>query len=166
MIYQIVLSTLSIILLFFPELFRSRYAHNIMWDAISRSYNRDSQPIRDFFLEIENNFFGESPRKPIVTKYFEYGLDIVSFYISLGISGITIMAAILLFNSPWIRLMHIIILSFVIVLGLELHHLISENRPNKRSLNVYDKKLMWFLKTAALSINGVVLILGIIFAEY
>jgi hypothetical protein len=162
MTYQTVLSIISIALLFFPDLFKSRYAYNTLWDAMSKSFQRDSEPIKTFFEDIENGHFGEEPRKQIVTTYFDYGFDIISLYVSLIISIGSVVASIILYNSFWIMIVYAVILIPLIIMIFEIRNLISESRPKKKRLYVYNQKLMHCLKIIVFSINIVIILVGML----
>lgn len=145
---------ISIVVLFFPDLFNKKYIFNYFWDILSRSYKYDANPIKEFFIDIDSNKFDKISKKEIITTYFGYGFSVLGLFITIIITSFSIIGIILsnVGNFPIITV-NLIIFIILIILVFEIQHLLSHNKADKEKLHVYNSKLMLKLKIIIVVIN-------------
>lgn len=145
---------ISIVILFFPDLLNKKYVFNYLWDALSKSYKTDVEPIKDFFTDIESNEVDKISKKEILTTYFGYGFSVLGLFITIIITSFSIIGIILsnVGNFSLITV-NLIIFVILIIMVFEIQHLVSHNKANKEKLYVYNSKLMLKLKIIIVVIN-------------
>ena len=145
---------ISIVILFFPDLFNKKYIFNYFWDILSRSYNHDSDPIKEFFVDIDFNKFDKKSKKEIITNYFGYGFSVIGLFVTIIITSLSIISIILSNVGNFsIITVNLIIFIFLIILVFKILQLISQSKNDNEKLHVYNSKLLLKLKVVIIVIN-------------
>jgi hypothetical protein len=145
---------ISIVILFFPDLFNKKNIFNYFWDILSRSYNRDSDPIKEFFVDIDSNKFDKKSKKEIITNYFGYGFSVIGLFVTIIITSLSIINIILSNVGNFsIITVNLIIFIFLIILVFKILQLISQSKNDNEKLHVYNSKLLLKLKVVIIVIN-------------
>jgi len=155
-----VISLASIVTLILPEIFKMRYSETYAWDAMRKSYTKDSPTIQAFFQDLEKGRVGEIFKKDILAKYFAYGFEVVGTYTSLFLSIISSLLFMFTFRMSNIHFLGgaALLLMFV-VLTYEYGGLISETRKEKIRLTVYTRRLRISFKVLMILLNIVIIVL-------
>jgi hypothetical protein len=145
---------ISIVVLFFPDLFNKKYIFNYFWDILSRSFKSDADPIKEFFIDIDSNKFDKISKKEIITKYFGYGFSVIGLFVTIIITSLSIISIILSnvgnFSIITVNLLFFI---FLIILVFKIQQLISQSKTDNEKLHVYNSKLLLKLKLVIVVIN-------------
>lgn len=145
---------ISIVVLFFPDLFNKKYIFNYFWDILSRSYKSDADPIKEFFMDIDSNKFDKISKKEIITNYFGYGFSVIGLFVTIIITSLSIISIILSnvgnFSIITVNLLFFI---FLIILVFKIQQLISQGKTDNGKLHVYNSKLLLKLKLIIIVIN-------------
>lgn len=145
---------ISIVVLFFPDLFNKKYIFNYFWDILSRSFKSDADPIKEFFIDIDSNKFDKISKKEIITKYFGYGFSVIGLFVTIIITSLSIISIILSnvgnFSIITVNLLFFI---FLIILVFKIQQLISQSKTDNQKLHVYNSKLLLKLKLVTIVIN-------------
>ena len=145
---------ISIVVLFFPDLFNKKYIFNYFWDILSRSFKSDADPIKEFFRDIDSNKFDKISKKEIITKYFGYGFSVIGLFVTIIITSLSIISIILSnvgnFSIITVNLLFFI---FLIILVFKIQQLISQSKTDSEKLHVYNSKLLLKLKLVIIVIN-------------
>ena len=145
---------ISIVVLFFPDLFNKKYIFNYFWDILSRSFKSDADPIKEFFIDIDSNKFDKISKKEIITKYFGYGFSVIGLFVTIIITSLSIISIILSnvgnFSIITVNLLFFI---FLIILVFKIQQLISQSKTDSEKLHVYNSKLLLKLKLVIIVIN-------------
>ncbi|HJU60038.1 MAG TPA: hypothetical protein VJ583_09825 [Nitrososphaeraceae archaeon] len=145
---------ISIVVLFFPDLFNKKYIFNYFWDILSRSYKSDADPIKEFFMDIDCNKFDKMSKKEIITNYFGYGFSVIGLFVTIIITSLSIISIILSNVGNFsIITVNLIIFIFLIILVFKIQQLISQSKTNNQKLYVYNSKLLLKLKLVIIIIN-------------
>ncbi len=145
---------ISIVVLFFPDLFNKKYIFNYFWEILSRSYKSDADPIKEFFIDIDSKKFDKKYKKEIVTNYFGYGFSVIGLFVTIIITSFSIISVILSNVGNFsIITINLIIFIFLIILVFKIQHLISQSKTDDEKLHVYNSKLMLKLKLIIIVIN-------------
>jgi hypothetical protein len=145
---------ISIVVLFFPDLFNKKYIFNYFWDILSRSYKSDADPIKEFFMDIDCNKFDKMSKKEIITNYFGYGFSVIGLFVTIIITSLSIISIILSNVGNFsIITVNLIIFIFLIILVFKIQQLISQSKTNNQKLHVYNSKLLLKLKLVIIIIN-------------
>lgn len=145
---------ISIVVLFFPDLFNKKYIFNYFWDILSRSYKYDANPIKEFFIDIDSNKFDKISKKEIITNYFGYGFSVIGLFVTIIITSLSIISIILSNVGNFsIITVNLIIFIFLIILVFKIQQLISQSKTNNQKLHVYNSKLLLKLKLVIIIIN-------------
>ncbi len=145
---------ISIVVLFFPNLFNKKYIFNYFWDILSRSYKSDSDPIKEFFMDIDSNKFNKISKKEIITNYFGYGYSVIGLFVTIIITSLSIISIILSNVGNFsIITVNLIIFIFLIILVFKIQQLISQIKTDNQKLHVYNSKLLLKLKLVIIVIN-------------
>ena len=145
---------ISIVVLFFPNLFNKKNIFNYFWDILSRSFKSDADPIKEFFIDIDSNKFDKISKKEIITKYFGYGFSVIGLFVTIIITSLSIISIILSnvgnFSIITVNLLFFI---FLIILVFKIQQLISQSKTDNEKLHVYNSKLLLKLKLVIIVIN-------------
>jgi hypothetical protein len=145
---------ISIVVLFFSDLFNKKYIFNYFWDILSRSFKSDADPIKEFFIDIDSNKFDKISKKEIITKYFGYGFSVIGLFVTIIITSLSIISIILSnvgnFSIITVNLLFFI---FLIILVFKIQQLISQSKTDNEKLHVYNSKLLLKLKLVIIVIN-------------
>jgi hypothetical protein len=145
---------ISIVVLFFSDLFNKKYIFNYFWDILSRSFKSDADPIKEFFIDIDSNKFDKISKKEIITKYFGYGFSVIGLFVTIIITSLSIISIILSnvgnFSIITVNLLFFI---FLIILVFKIQQLISQSKTDNEKLHVYNSKLLLKLKLVIVVIN-------------
>lgn len=145
---------ISIVVLFFPDLFNKKYIFNYFWDILSRSFKSDADPIKEFFIDIDSNKFDKISKKEIITNYFGYGFSVIGLFVTIIITSLSIISIILSnvgnFSIITVNLLFFI---FLIILVFKIQQLISQSKTDNEKLHVYNSKLLLKLKLVIIVIN-------------
>lgn len=145
---------ISIVVLFFPDLFNKKYIFNYFWDILSRSYKSDADPIKEFFMDIDCNKFDKMSKKEIITNYFGYGFSVIGLFVTIIITSLSIISIILSNVGNFsIITVNLIIFIFLIILVFKIQQLISQSKTDNQKLYVYNSKLLLKLKLVIIIIN-------------
>jgi hypothetical protein len=145
---------ISIVVLFFPDLFNKKYIFNYFWDILSRSYKSDADPIKEFFMDIDCNKFDKMSKKEIITNYFGYGFSVIGLFVTIIITSLSIISIILSNVGNFsIITVNLIIFIFLIILVFKIQQLISQSKTDNQKLHVYNSKLLLKLKLVIIIIN-------------
>ena len=145
---------ISIVVLFFPDLFNKKYIFNYFWDILSRSYKSDADPIKEFFIDIDFNKFDKMSKKEIITNYFGYGFSVIGLFVTIIITSLSIISIILSnVGNFFIITVNLIIFIFLIILVFKIQQLISQSKTDNQKLHVYNSKLLLKLKLVIIIIN-------------
>lgn len=145
---------ISIVVLFFPDLFNKKYIFNYFWEILSRSYKSDADPVKEFFIDIDSKKFDKKYKKEIVTNYFGYGFSVIGLFVTIIITSFSIISVILSNVGNFsIITINLIIFIFLIILVFKIQHLISQSKTDDEKLHVYNSKLMLKLKLIIIVIN-------------
>ena len=145
---------ISIVVLFFPNLFNKKYIFNYFWDILSRSYKSDADPIKEFFMDIDSNKFNKISKKEIITNYFGYGYSVIGLFVTIIITSLSIISIILSNVGNFsIITVNLIIFIFLIILVFKIQQLISQIKTDNQKLHVYNSKLLLKLKLVIIVIN-------------
>ncbi|MGE5634738.1 MAG: hypothetical protein ACM3VV_05860 [Deltaproteobacteria bacterium] len=145
---------ISIVVLFFPNLFNKKYIFNYFWDILSRSYKSDADPIKEFFMDIDSNKFNKISKKEIITNYFGYGYSVIGLFVTIIITSLSIISIILSNVGNFsIITVNLIIFIFLIILVFKIQQLISQGKTYNQKLHVYNSKLLLKLKIVIIVIN-------------
>ncbi len=145
---------ISIVILFFPDLFNKKYIFNYFWDILSRSYKYDNELIKEFFIDMDSNKIDKRSKKEIITNYFGFGFSVIGLFVAIIITSLSIINIILsnVGNFSLIALT-LIIFIFLIILVFKIQQLISQSKTDNKKLHVYNSKLLLKLKLIIIVIN-------------
>ena len=145
---------ISIVVLFFPDLFNKKYIFNYFWEVLSRSYKYDADLIKEFFMDIDSNKFDKISKKEILTNYFGYGFSVIGLFVTIIITSFSIISIILSNVGNFsIITVNLIIFIFLIILVFKIEQLISQSKIDNEKLHVYNSKLLLKLKLVIIIIN-------------
>ena len=145
---------ISIVILFFPDLFNKKYIFNYFWDILSRSYKYDNESIKEFFIGMDSNKIDKRSKKEIITNYFGFGFSVMGLFVAITITSLSIINIILsnVGNFSLIALT-LIIFIFLIILVFKIQQLISQSKTDNKKLHVYNSILLLKLKLIIIVIN-------------
>lgn len=151
----------SIVGVLLPELFSVRYATTIAWDAMKKSYMKDSDTVKPFFEDVESGKFEEEEKKEIVTKYFTYGFDVVNTYASMVLSMISALMLVIAYRSvDFVFYLGIGLAVVCVFMILEYYRLIAETDKGKSKLTVNSKELRITFKLALIIVSIIIILAG------
>ena len=117
-------------------------------------YKSDSDPIKEFFMDIDSNKFNKISRKEIITNYFGYGYSVIGLFVTIIITSLSIISIILSNVGNFsIITVNLIIFIFLIILVFKIQQLISQIKTDNQKLHVYNSKLLLKLKLVIIVIN-------------
>src|ERR671913_1685434 len=145
---------ISIVVLFFPDLFNKKYIFNYFWEILSRSYKSDTDPIKEFFIDIYSNKLDKISKKEIITNYFGYGFSVIGLFVTIIITSFSIISIILSNVGNFsIITVNLILFIFLIIFIFKIQQLISQSKAHNEKLHVYNSKLLLKLKLIIIVIN-------------
>lgn len=118
-----------------PEFFSFRYAKNLIWNAILKSAAGDSHTISDFFQSIEKGKFGDYPQREVMLTYMDFGLDVLSTYVSSFLTGAASLALLIAYKNAWlITLLSLALIALSVITVFEFSRRLSDRKINAYSM--------------------------------